>query len=462
MADSMNPKGSSIVEALGGLGTDTAGDIGGAGNLEILVVFAVVIGLMLASIMVASKMGAMGAKFATNSAAALTFGTMTRASNYGAGRAARAGRNYMQKSGTAALGRIGGRIGGIAGARGASLGEAWGSGTGKVLENRVLTPLEKANLDARRVPGVGNLLGLAGIDAGAKPSEGVSFADMEHKFEDFRDGKQGKVLEQQRQRQISGKELKDEAHVVDEKKKTDPTVRLSDKSEQFLNSLSVKEIAALHEIKAGSEAAFQALTPEKFAQLMDGDELTDVEKDAGKAARFKELDRVLRSGTPEEIKKLLKGITKAEKELLPAGFYRDAAGNENRALLDNFSDSDRKALEDSKKLTRSTRELVKGSYSHARIKAEFDAKGGAGVLAFKGGLGLKALKNEQFRELDTAVLENAEVAQSLVPQMLKTLQRRDDLTKETMDKIVGHIRSGPKTKEMEKFMQSKDWRDYWA
>lgn len=456
MADSMNPKGSSIVQALGGLGTDVQGGIGGAGDLEILVVFAVVIGLMLASLMAASKMGAMGAKFATNSAAALTFGTMTRATNYGAGRAARAGRNYMQKSGTAALGRVGGRIGGIAGARGAALGEKLGSGTGKVLVNRALTPLEKANLDARRVPGVGGLLGLAGIDTGAKPAEHVSFAEMEHKYEDFRDGKQGKVLDQQYERQVSGKQLAQEAHDVDEKKKTDSTVRLSDKSEQFLNSLSVKEIAALHEIKAGSEAAWQALTPEKFAQLSDGDELTDAEKDAGKAARFKELDSVLKTGSPEEIKKLLKGITKAEKELIPAKFY------ESGKLVDGYSDSDRKALEDSKKLTRTTRELVKGSYSHARINAAYESGGAPAVLAFGGPTVLTSLKNEQILEVDSKVLADPALASHFAPQMLKALQRSKELTADKMKTIGSNIRAGSMSPEMQTFMDSKDGQYYWT
>ena len=45
-----------------------------AGNMQVVVVFAVVIGFMIAALVVAQKMGAYGASFATKSAAAVTFG----------------------------------------------------------------------------------------------------------------------------------------------------------------------------------------------------------------------------------------------------------------------------------------------------------------------------------------------------------------------------------------------------
>lgn len=47
-----------------------------AGNMQVAMVFMVVIGLMIASLVAASKMGAMGSKFATSSAAALTVGSV--------------------------------------------------------------------------------------------------------------------------------------------------------------------------------------------------------------------------------------------------------------------------------------------------------------------------------------------------------------------------------------------------
>ncbi len=65
-----------------------------AGNMQVVMVFAVVIGFMIASLIVASKMGAMGASFATKTAAGMTLGTVGfvgrrtvgRASTYAASR----------------------------------------------------------------------------------------------------------------------------------------------------------------------------------------------------------------------------------------------------------------------------------------------------------------------------------------------------------------------------------------
>ncbi|HEY0948394.1 MAG TPA: cell envelope integrity protein TolA [Candidatus Paceibacterota bacterium] len=49
--------------------------VGTAGNVQVVMIYAIVIGFMIASLVAAQKMGAMGAKFATSSAAALTVGS---------------------------------------------------------------------------------------------------------------------------------------------------------------------------------------------------------------------------------------------------------------------------------------------------------------------------------------------------------------------------------------------------
>ncbi|MBU2158637.1 hypothetical protein KJ848_00410, partial [Patescibacteria group bacterium] len=70
MAESLNPNKVALVNAFVGSNGQSAG------NLEIVVVFAVVIGLMLASLAIASKMGAIGAGFATSTASKLTVGSV--------------------------------------------------------------------------------------------------------------------------------------------------------------------------------------------------------------------------------------------------------------------------------------------------------------------------------------------------------------------------------------------------
>lgn len=88
LAESLNPDGDPIVKAF------TGESSGVAGNMQVLVVFAVVIGFMIASLAAAAKMGALGASMATSRASALTLGsvgfvgrrTLGRASTSVAGR----------------------------------------------------------------------------------------------------------------------------------------------------------------------------------------------------------------------------------------------------------------------------------------------------------------------------------------------------------------------------------------
>lgn len=76
--------GSSLASALAGT-EGTAGTAGG--NVQVVLVFAVVIGFMMASLVTANKMGAIGAKFATKTAASVTFGAAGFAGRRTVGRA---------------------------------------------------------------------------------------------------------------------------------------------------------------------------------------------------------------------------------------------------------------------------------------------------------------------------------------------------------------------------------------
>ncbi len=451
MAEGLNPKGISLVSAF------TGGNAGNASNLAVLVVFAVVIGLMLASLMAASKMGAMGAKFATNSASGLVFGAMTKGAGLTVGAGAYAARLGMQRGGTQLLGKVGGRIGGLAGLKGAELGQKWGEGAGKVLVNRGLDPLSKATLDPRRVPGMGALLGAAGIVEGAKPSEHGGFTDMQHQFADFRDSKRSKELEQQYQGQIKTRNLEKNGH--------GDGSSMTDTDREFLASLSTKDLEALHGIKdaLNAKGLAQNLTPSQFSKLMDSDNLTDTEKGNLKTARFEALqvaaDAAVAAataagvpvGSDKAVKALLKGLSKQDKENLPSSLLK------NKSVLKSLSDSDRKSLVESEKRSRSDREEVKGSYAHEEIKTMFKktveevtdretragrsatdaaaiagAEAAAKVLA---GGGLMNLNNEQVAELDADILLQPTIAFTLTPQMLKQLQKSKDLKPVEMKQI---------------------------
>jgi hypothetical protein len=110
-----------------------------AGNMQVVMVFLVVIGFMIGSLIAASKMGAMGAKFATSAAAGMTVGAVGFA-----------GRRTFGRLSTAAATRI----------RGSSLGE---TGFGKQLAG-VADYGSKASFSLRNVSSGG--LGKLGVDIG--------------------------------------------------------------------------------------------------------------------------------------------------------------------------------------------------------------------------------------------------------------------------------------------------------
>lgn len=258
MAESLNPNGAPLVNAFAEANSTMAG------NLEVLVVFAVVIGLMISSLIVAAKMGAMGASFATNTASAVTYGSLARITNAGIGGGAR-GLRAAQQSQWAS--RVGTRVLGVRGA-------AVAGKMGEVAVNRALRPLEKSNLDMRRAPGMGAILGAAGITAGAKAAEHATYGDIAHQVTDMRTGAAGKKLAAEYKKEIKYASLENLAH--DEKLNED--TKEAEEGRKLLTSLSTKELEALHGIQEGISQMAQNLTPEQLENLQKSDKLDDGQK----------------------------------------------------------------------------------------------------------------------------------------------------------------------------------------
>ena len=91
----------SLASALAGTGGEAGTE---AGNIQIVLVFMVVIGFMMASLVTANKMGAVGAKFATKTAGALTLGTAGFVGRRTLGRASGVYADYMRRTGKANAG----------------------------------------------------------------------------------------------------------------------------------------------------------------------------------------------------------------------------------------------------------------------------------------------------------------------------------------------------------------------
>lgn len=302
LAESLNPNGEPLVQAFAGEST------GVAANMQVVVVFAIVIGFMIASLAAAAKMGAAGATFATNTASTIAFGSLTRGTNLAVSGSARLARFGVQNS------------------------HFKNSGAAQVLVNRGLRPLEKANLDMRRAPGMGSALGLAGVTAGAKPAEHATYGDMAHAVDDMRQGAGGKKLQRQYLGEVADQKLEKNAH--DEKMDPDDVKHLA--------SMNTKQLEALHGIKDGVAQMAQNLTPEQFENLMKSDVLDDTQKSKLRDGRLSALKDASEDATR-------KWVTKDLEQLASSSEYVDLLSNED--FVKKLSDDQAEALGKSSKLT---------------------------------------------------------------------------------------------------------------
>ncbi len=293
----------SIADAMLG-NTGIAGQTA-AGNMQVVVVFMIVIGFMIGALMVAQKMGAYGAGFATNAASAVVFGALTRGTNVIAGGASRAARIGIQKTG---------------------LGN---TGIGKVAVNRVFRPIENANLDLRRTP-VSAILKAGGVTAGAKTAEHATFGDIRHQVIDRMDGKESRELEATYKAERATLNLEDNAH-----HSTDGSLSADDA--KHLQNMSSKQLEELHGIKTGVEALAQNLKQSQYDDLMKGDKLSPAEKSALKEARDKRFDstqvNIAAPGQPRQMvdraQRTLSGMKPQDVAALDGALLtkKDAAGN---------------------------------------------------------------------------------------------------------------------------------------
>ncbi|KND46890.1 MAG: hypothetical protein AB199_00460 [Parcubacteria bacterium C7867-004] len=393
-------------EAIAGTG-GVAGAQAAAGNVQVVLVFAVIIGFMMASLIVANKMGAMGAKFAMNTASAVTFGSAARVANYGVGGGAFALRRLQQKTG------FGGRA-------------------GQVAVNRILRPLEKANLDIRRA-GVGSVLGAAGITAGAKPAEHATFGDAKHLYEDIKEGKAGKELEREYLGEVKKQTLEKEAHDQEEGHGV-----IGDDSKQYLASLSTKQLEELHGIKEGIASMAQNLTPEQFESLMKSDKLDEGQKGQLRKGRFDAIQEQLTTindpaATPDQKKAAQTALKRwSAKDLSELAKSNDHAGllsDENFAA--NISDDQFDAVIKNDKLTGAQQ----GALRDARDK-RFEGTRAAGTIG--------GMSNEDIGKLKPAILARAEVHQNMSGRQLATIDP-NKLNPGELRTVLGYLRSLPAT-----------------
>lgn len=368
-----------------------------AGNMQVVMVFLIVIGFMIGSLIAATKMGAMGASFATNAASALAFGAVTRGANFTTGGAAYGLRRIQQKTG------FGGRV-------------------GEVMVNRGLRPLEKANLDLRRIPGMAGGLGAAGISAGAKAAEHATYADIAHQFSDIKAGKEGQKLHEEYDQEKKNMMLEDNAHHGG----------MTSDDKAHLASLSTKELEQLHGVKEGVQQLAENLSPEQFENLMKSDKLTDIEKGTLKSGRFSSLNEAAASGRGADVKNLMKTMSKKDLENAPNGVLLQPL------VLENLSDQQREDLVKSDKRTPAEKAAIKASYANEVLKTVFTGAGGgaAGAAAVIAHPKYGSVSTAQFAELGVDILQQSSIAQNIPVSVLEKIVKDNKLSPAEM-KLVG-------------------------
>lgn len=411
LVESLSPEGQSLVSALAGNSSSVAG------NLQIIVVFAVVIGFMVASLIAATKFGAIGAGFATNVASTVAFGSVARMSNLAVGGTARVARLGVQRTPLA------------------------NTGIGQVAVNRVFRPLEKTNLDMRRA-GVGAILGAAGATSGAKAAEHATYGEMAHEVDDIRTGKGSAKLKEQFEGEVANADLERNAHSKE---------GLTEKDIKHLNSLSVKELEQLHGIKEGVDKMAQNLTPEQFSKLMDSKDLSDDAKGKLKGARldqFKGLATQLATGDEAQKKaardKLRKMSAKDLEQLASSSSH--SALLSDAAFVAGLSDDQYDALAKSDKLSAN----VKTTFESARTTGRF--KGGAAAATLSG------MSAEAVSKLKGSVVADPDVYKNMTPRQLAAIDPAK-LSRTELETVSGWIKEqkagGTSTwKDFEKLMKA--------
>lgn len=381
LLDGLNGEGSraSVTAAITG---DISSGGTTAGNMQVLVVYAVVIGFMVASLMIAKKMGAAGAGFATNAASAVVYGSLARATNFAAGGATKGALQLARK------------YGGQNTVRAANVAHSFVRGS---------------NIDMRRMAGMGALLGVAGATTGAKPAEHATFAEMSHQAGDIRDGKMMDKLKRQAdadERTYRLNQVHGDTPLKDEQKRDLALIT------------EEKELAALHGIKSGVASLARALSPEQFKKLMEGKELGDGEKEKLRNARLgiipDQMARIEKGKSPTATVDEKEDAKKAKQELRSMSGYDlgqlgrssehgDLLKDEKLAAL--ISDDQAEGLQKNDNLTVTQKQSAK----NAR-KARFNAANAKTTI--------DAMSREQINKLDQDTVADDNVLPHIKPDHL--------------------------------------------
>ncbi len=294
-------------------------------NTGPIIIFVLIIGFLIGALLMAKQFGIYGGDFAINAASALVYGATARGTNFILGGSAANLRRFQQRTG-------------------------FGGKAGEFAVNRLVRPIEMANLDARRF-GVGAILGAAGATYGAKPAEHATIGEMAHLYGSIVRGQESKDLEAKYNKEKKLAALEEAAHHGS----------LDDSHKQTLKGLSLEALEGLHGVEEGSEAIAQNLTSEQFESLMGSKKLSDAQKGKLGAARYGLVARQLAANDRAAIRKW---SSKDLERYVSSDAFKNLSVADRNKFTGMLSDSQFEGLSDSQKLVDSSKKaLQSGRYS---------------------------------------------------------------------------------------------------
>ena len=383
-----------------------------SGTMGVIMVFGLVIGFMIASVIAAKKFGAMGADFAVNSAAKLSFGGLNLGLS-GSGRLARMG---LQRT---------------------PLGK---TGVGRAFTNMALRPVEKGKLDMRRLPGMSSALSMAGAGDAAKAADTLKYAD--EKVQDIRKG-----MKENR------KAYDDEMANIELARELRSGNPLSPESERFLASLSAEQIAANRDLQQSVENLADRLSPDQFEGLMKSDKIDGSNKAKLRDARFKAARAAIGNGYADRA--VIRNLSNKDLEMLakydPAAFndLMNGPGSFDPATGDSTLSGDQAdALGKSSALTNTQRSNIRAQTRTGRIEAAVSSITSPATTPAQRGIarnnvrtwvGLMSSKTKA--KLNVNSLTNADVMSTFTAGDLAEIQREGKLSAAEINAITRTVTS---------------------
>lgn len=399
----------------------------GASVMGIVLVFTIVIGFLVGSIVVAKNFGAAGASFAINTAKGAVLGSYGIAGGY-------LGRGTIGKGSEYAQKRY----------------EAWmGKGHGGVRSIISNTKLDDA------------IAGTLKKGQNAKFGSSASYKDKK----DHHIARHKEFDEAARKAKI--KSDLTEALGLPETTDAERLTR-NDRVAEVLERMSTKELEELDVMKksgANLDALARNLSPEKFAALVkDGGALSEGNKNNVREARFKDIrdqQAIINSPTSSTgAKKIATDALAARVKKYSVKDLENAPSDllANDLVARNLSNTQRDELLKGGKVAAGAARKIREYDPVEQVNSEFTKKGQVAAASR-----MKALKlnPKQVARLNSEVLNTDYVARLLSPKMLQAIQERNEINDATAKDIKNKINSVGLA-ETKKYIKSPAGVAYWS